>query len=142
MLVLLFTARAISYRERQGFAHEDVKLAVVVQKMVNSDVSGIMFTVGPQQRIKEIIVEAGYGLGEAIVGGEVTPDTYKVDRSTMEISRRGCPSRNGNTPGERTAHRESGRSGAGERSEDLRSEDHRSCEIGRQIEITTGSPWT
>ncbi len=81
----LFTARAISYRERQGFAHEDVKLAVVVQKMVNSDVSGIMFTVDPSSGSKDIIVEAGYGLGEAIVGGEVTPDTYKVDRSTMEI---------------------------------------------------------
>ena len=84
----LFTARAISYRERQGFAHEDVKLAVVVQKMVNSDVSGIMFTVDPSSGSKEIIVEAGYGLGEAIVGGEVTPDTYKVDRSTMEIKQK------------------------------------------------------
>ena len=81
----LFTARAIAYREKQGYAHEDVKLAVVVQKMVNSDVSGIMFTVNPNSGVKEIVIEAGYGLGEAIVGGEVTPDTYKVDKSTMEI---------------------------------------------------------
>ena len=81
----LFTARAIAYREKQGYSHEDVKLAVVVQKMVNSEVSGIMFTVNPNSGVKEIVIEAGYGLGEAIVGGEVTPDTYKIDKSTMEV---------------------------------------------------------
>lgn len=81
----LFTPRAIIYREKQGFAHDDVKLAVVVQKMVNSDVSGIMFTVDPNSGKKNIIIEAGYGLGEAIVGGEVTPDTYTVDKGRMEI---------------------------------------------------------
>ena len=81
----LFTARAIAYREKQGFSHDEVKLAVVVQKMVNSDVSGIMFTVNPNSGVKEIVIEAGYGLGEAIVGGEVTPDTYKIDKETMSV---------------------------------------------------------
>ena len=84
----LFTARAISYREKQGFAHSVVKLAVVVQKMVNSEVSGIMFTVDPHSGAKNIIIEAGYGLGEAIVGGEVTPDTYDVDKSKMAITKK------------------------------------------------------
>lgn len=84
----LFTARAISYREKQGYAHSDVKLAVVVQKMVNSEISGIMFTVDPHSGAKNIIVEAGYGLGEAIVGGEVTPDTYVVDKAKMSISKK------------------------------------------------------
>ncbi|MDR0309314.1 MAG: phosphoenolpyruvate synthase, partial [Candidatus Methanoplasma sp.] len=84
----LFTARAIAYREKQGFAHSDVKLAVVVQKMVNSEISGIMFTVDPHSGAKNIIIEAGYGLGEAIVGGEVTPDTYVVDKSKMTISKK------------------------------------------------------
>ncbi|MBQ7701079.1 MAG: phosphoenolpyruvate synthase, partial [Candidatus Methanomethylophilaceae archaeon] len=84
----LFTARAIAYREKQGFKHEDVKLAVVVQKMVNSEVSGIMFTVDPNSGVKEIVIEAGFGLGEAIVGGEVTPDTYKVDKSTMNVKKK------------------------------------------------------
>ena len=84
----LFTARAIAYREKQGYAHEDVKLAVVVQKMVNSEVSGIMFTVDPNSGVKEIVIEAGYGLGEAIVGGEVTPDTYKVDKNTMKVKKK------------------------------------------------------
>ncbi len=82
----LFTARAIAYREKQGFAHEEVKLAVVVQKMVDSDVSGIMFTVDPHSGARNIIVEAGYGLGEAIVGGEVTPDTYVIDKAKMSVS--------------------------------------------------------
>lgn len=84
----LFTARAIAYREEQNFSHEEVKLAVVVQKMVNSEVSGIMFTVDPNSGAKEIVIEAGYGLGEAIVGGEVTPDTYKVDKSTMSVKKK------------------------------------------------------
>lgn len=84
----LFTARAISYREKQGYEHSEVKLAVVVQKMVNSEISGIMFTIDPHSGAKSIIVEAGYGLGEAIVGGEVTPDTYVVDKSKMSITKK------------------------------------------------------
>lgn len=82
----LFTARAISYREKQGYSHGDVKLAVVVQRMVDSEFSGIMFTVDPHNGAKNIIVEGGYGLGEAIVGGEVTPDTYRVDKSKMALT--------------------------------------------------------
>jgi phosphoenolpyruvate synthase len=84
----LFTARAIAYREKQGYAHKDVKLAVVIQKMVNSEISGIMFTVDPHSGAKNIIIEAGYGLGEAIVGGEVTPDTYEVDKSKMDVTKK------------------------------------------------------
>ena len=84
----LFTARAIAYREKQGYAHEDVKLAVVVQRMVNSEYSGIMFTVDPNSGAKQIVIEGGYGLGEALVGGEVTPDTYVVDKQKMEIIKR------------------------------------------------------
>ncbi|MCL2711952.1 MAG: phosphoenolpyruvate synthase [Methanomassiliicoccaceae archaeon] len=84
----LFTARAISYRDKQGFAHDQVKLAVVVQRMVNSEASGIMFTVDPNGGKDEIIVEAGFGLGEAIVGGEVTPDTYMISKGSMEINKK------------------------------------------------------
>lgn len=81
----LFTARAIAYREKQGYSHSDVKLAVVVQRMVNSEYAGIMFTVDPNSGAKQIVIEGGYGLGEAIVGGEVTPDTYVVDKQKMEV---------------------------------------------------------
>ncbi len=81
----LFTPRAISYRVTKGFEHSKVKLAVVVQKMVASDTSGIMFTVDPNSEMPHIIIEAGYGLGEAIVGGKVTPDTYVVDKFHNKI---------------------------------------------------------
>ena len=79
------TARAISYRQKQGYDTKDVKIAVVVQKMVNSDLSGIMFTVDPSSGVDNIVIEGGYGLGEAIVGGEVTPDLYSVDKKEMKI---------------------------------------------------------
>ncbi|MBE6527364.1 MAG: phosphoenolpyruvate synthase [Thermoplasmata archaeon] len=84
----LFTARAISYREAQGYSHEEVKLAVVVQKMVNSEFAGIMFTKNPNTGSDDIIIEGGYGLGEAFVGGEVTPDTYTINKSKMSIANR------------------------------------------------------
>jgi len=81
----LFTPRAIFYREKQGFDHTKVALAVVVQKMVNSEVSGVMFTSDPVTGEPRTIIEAGFGLGEAIVGGEITPDTYIVDQKTLKI---------------------------------------------------------
>ncbi|UCE37605.1 MAG: phosphoenolpyruvate synthase [Thermoplasmata archaeon] len=81
----LYTPRAIFYREKQGFAHEDVKLAVVVQRMVHSEVSGVMFSSDPSTGAPEVLIEAGFGLGEAIVGGQITPDTYKVSQDILEI---------------------------------------------------------
>ena len=75
----LFTPRVMVYRRRKGIAHADVKLAVLVQKMVNSSVSGIMFTADPNTGERHTIIEAGWGLGELIVGGEVTPDHYVID---------------------------------------------------------------
>jgi pyruvate,water dikinase len=81
----LYTPRAIFYREQQGFAHEDVKLAVVVQRMVHSEISGVMFSSDPSTGAPEILIEAGYGLGESIVGGEITPDTYKIAQDKFEI---------------------------------------------------------
>lgn len=81
----LYTPRAIFYREKQGFAHEDVKLAVVVQRMVHSEISGVMFSSDPSTGAPEVLIEAGYGLGESIVGGEITPDTYKVAQDSYKI---------------------------------------------------------
>jgi pyruvate,water dikinase len=75
----LFTPRVLVYRARKGISHGEVKLAVLIQKMVNSDVSGVMFTADPNTGEPHSIVEAGWGLGELIVGGEVTPDHYVVD---------------------------------------------------------------
>ena len=82
----LFEPRAIYYRVNQGFDHFKVALAVPVQKMVQSDVSGIMFTVNPVTNDKtQIIVEAIWGLGEKIVQGAITPDHYEVDKTSLEL---------------------------------------------------------
>ncbi|UCH89109.1 MAG: phosphoenolpyruvate synthase [Thermoplasmata archaeon] len=81
----LFTPRAIFYREKQGFDHTKVALAVVIQRMVNSEISGVMFTSDPVTGEPKIVIEAGFGLGEAIVGGEITPDTYIVDQKSLQI---------------------------------------------------------
>ncbi len=82
----LFEARAIFYREEQKFDHFKVGIAVPVQKMVQSDVSGIMFSINPVTNDKDtIIIEAIYGLGEYIVGGNVNPDHYEVDKNTLAI---------------------------------------------------------
>ncbi len=81
----LYTPRAIYYRVQQGFRHEDVSIAVVVQKMVNSEKSGVMFTSHPVTGEKLCIIEAVFGLGEAIVSGKVTPDTYVYDRRERKI---------------------------------------------------------
>jgi pyruvate,water dikinase len=79
----LWTARAISYRHQMGIDHDAVAMAVVVQLMVPSDVSGILFTANPTTGERsEMIVNASFGLGEAVVGGQVTPDTYVVDRES------------------------------------------------------------
>lgn len=82
----LFTERAVFYRAEKGFDHFKVGLAAVVQRMVQSEKSGIMFTVDPVSRNKRIVViEAIYGLGEYIVQGKVTPDQYLVDKENFEI---------------------------------------------------------
>ncbi|MBM3283109.1 phosphoenolpyruvate synthase, partial [Candidatus Gottesmanbacteria bacterium] len=85
----LFTPRAIFYRTEQKFDHLKVGIAVPVQLMVASEVSGVMFTIDPVTNNKsKIIIEAIYGLGELLVGGQLTPDHYEVDKKTLEISAR------------------------------------------------------
>ncbi len=81
----LYTPRAIYYRVQKGFRHEDVSIAVVVQKMVNSEKSGVMFTSHPVTGEKLCVIEAAFGLGEAIVSGKVSPDTYVYDRVNRKL---------------------------------------------------------
>lgn len=82
----LFEPRAIYYRVQQHFEHMKVGIAVVVQRMVEADTSGVMFTVNPITGDRsQITIEAGFGLGEAIVSGRVTPDMYIVDKQGMRI---------------------------------------------------------
>ena len=80
----LWTERAIGYRHENGIEQQSVAMGVVVQRMVDSDVSGVVFTANPTTGDRsEMIVNASFGLGEAIVSGEVTPDTFIVDRDTL-----------------------------------------------------------
>ncbi len=82
----LFTPRAIFYRIEKGLHKEKVSVAVVIQKMVESEISGIAFSVHPvTQDYNQLIIEVGFGLGEAIVSGQVTPDSYVVEKEPRRI---------------------------------------------------------
>ncbi len=82
----LFEPRAIFYRINQGFDHFSVGIAVPVQRMVQSETSGVMFTIDPMTNDRsKIIIEAVLGLGESIVSGEITPDLYVVDKKGLAI---------------------------------------------------------
>ncbi len=83
----LFTDRAISYRADKGFSHTDVALSVGVQKMVRSDMatSGVMFSIDTETGFdKVVVIEGSYGLGEMIVQGKVTPDSFIVFKPALE----------------------------------------------------------
>jgi pyruvate,water dikinase len=83
----LFTAQAIFYRSQRGFDDTPVSMAVVVQKMVDSEKSGVSFTVDPVLRNHyQMVIEGVWGLGEGIVSGRITPDHYKLDRETYEMA--------------------------------------------------------
>src|SRR3989344_1003471 len=82
----LFTPRAIFYRFEKGLHKTKISVAVVVQKMVESEKSGIAFSVHPvAQDYNQLIIEAGFGLGEAIVSGTITPDSYVVEKKPRRI---------------------------------------------------------
>jgi len=80
----LFTSRATYYRNKKGFKHEDAQLAVVIQKMVDSDKSGVIFSKDPSYKNDNVIIESVWGLGEGIVSGKITPDKYVISRD-LEI---------------------------------------------------------
>lgn len=82
----LFTPRAIFYRFEKGLDKTKISVAVVVQKMINSKISGIAFSVHPiTQDYNQVIIEAGLGLGEAIVSGSITPDAYVIEKKPRKI---------------------------------------------------------
>ncbi|GAB2471201.1 hypothetical protein GCM10027030_02330 [Luteococcus sediminum] len=79
----LWTARAVDYRERAGYDHSDVALAVVVQRLVDADVAGVLFTRNPVTGADECTIDASWGLGESVVSGAVTPDEYRATPATV-----------------------------------------------------------
>ncbi|MEW6529158.1 MAG: phosphoenolpyruvate synthase [Candidatus Micrarchaeota archaeon] len=82
----LFEPRAIYYRVQNKFEHMKVGLAAVVQLMVQSERAGVLFTVDPISQDQNVLtIEAAYGLGETVVSGQITPDTYRISKSDMKI---------------------------------------------------------
>ena len=82
----LFTSRAIFYRFKKSLEEDKISVAVVCQKMIDSEKSGIAFSVHPVTQDKnKIIIEAGFGLGEAVASGVVTPDSYVVEKRNFNI---------------------------------------------------------
>lgn len=85
----LYTTQAISYRVRMGFALDAISMSVGIQRMVDASVAGVMFTLNPLNGDRsKTVIEASWGLGLSVVGGEVTPDEYWVDKVTLEVTKR------------------------------------------------------
>jgi rifampicin phosphotransferase len=85
----LWTARAVTYRQKQGYDHDQVALAVVVQAMVGADVAGVLFTADPLTGDRDtMVINASWGLGEAIVSGTVNPDTWSVAKMDLAVRSR------------------------------------------------------
>ncbi len=79
----LDTDRAVAYRKKQGIADDGLAMGVVVQQLIDAEVAGVLFTHDPlDQEGRKMLVEASWGLGEAVVSGRVTPDRYHLDRVT------------------------------------------------------------
>ena len=84
-----YSERALDYRRQQGLAVERVRLAVLVQQLVASDVSAVVFSANPVTGNRdEVLINASWGLGESIVGGTVTPDTFVVRKSDLAVTNR------------------------------------------------------
>ncbi len=81
----LFTSRAIYYREKNNFHHRDVLISVVIQEMIDAEYAGVMFTIDPVNK-KYILIEMVEGLGEALVSGQVTPNSYFLKKDTHEVN--------------------------------------------------------
>lgn len=82
----LFTERACLYRDEHNISHEESEMAVLVQLMVDAELSGVVFTHNPLNGDDELTIESAWGLGEGVVSGEVTPDRYIVDGESGDIN--------------------------------------------------------
>jgi len=85
----IFTDRAIAYRHTMGYLHQAIGMSVAVQKMVDPVASGVAFTLNPSNGDRsQVAIDASWGLGEAVVSGEVTPDNFLVDKVLREVVKR------------------------------------------------------
>ena len=90
----MFDERIVAYKRQHGMATDDPRIAVIVQEQVPSEVSGVAFSLNPQNNCyDEAVINANFGLGETVVNGHVTPDTYVVEKVRGEILERGIASK-------------------------------------------------
>jgi pyruvate,water dikinase len=82
-----FSSRALLYRNQKNVPLIDVSAAVIIQKMVQSTVSGVLFTREPESQVEQCLISAGYGLGEGVVANKVETDTYRIGWDSNEISK-------------------------------------------------------
>jgi pyruvate,water dikinase len=139
----LYSVESVTYRRRRGLPEETVAMAVVVQEMVNARSAGVMFTRSPMTGDRSVItIEGAWGLGSAVVGGEVTPDRWVIGKITGEISVREIADKQ---------HQHLPAPGGGIRSVEVASELRRVAslsdeelqglrKIGRQVERQYGHP--
>jgi phosphohistidine swiveling domain-containing protein len=131
----LWTARAIGYRMRNGISHDDTALAVVVQEMVQSDVSGVLFTANPLTGLRsESVIDATFGLGEALVSGQVEPDHFVMDTVTGTIINKVLGEKKISTRGKTSGGVETIAEAAGERYTLSDEEIRQLAELGRQVQ--------
>lgn len=85
----IFTDRAIAYRHQMGYLHTPIGMSVGIQKMVDPTASGVAFTLNPTNGDRsQVAIDASWGLGEAVVSGEVTPDNFLIDKVLREVVKR------------------------------------------------------
>jgi phosphohistidine swiveling domain-containing protein len=137
----LWTARAIGYRLRNGIDQAGTALAVVVQTMVPSETSGVLFTANPLTGLlSETVIDATFGLGEALVSGQVEPDHYVVDSRSGQVLAKTLGTKEVATRGRKGGGVESIREKAGERQALTDGQIGRLVEAGRAIQGEFGSP--
>jgi pyruvate,water dikinase len=139
----LFGARTIFYRAKRGFGQADMDIAVVVQRQIESERAGVMFTIDPSSGSTDtLVIEGSFGLGEAVVSGRVSPDRFVVDKETLSILVREIHPKEAvieSRAGGGTAVRELGRAEAIKPS--LADDEVRAvAELGRAIERHYGTP--
>jgi pyruvate,water dikinase len=138
----LWTARAIAYRIKNNIDQNTVALAVVVQEMVKSESAGIIFTANPiNGRRDEMVINAAWGLGEAIVGGLVSPDTIVLEKATGKVRKMDVAEKTVITVETESGTREESLEGARRRSQVLKeAEAAELAGIARRIEDFYGRP--
>jgi pyruvate,water dikinase len=137
----LWTARAIGYRLRNRIAHEDAALAVVIQEMVQSDVSGVLFSANPLTGLRsEAVIDATLGLGEALVSGQVEPDHYVVDTVSGKIVSKTLGQKKISTRGKKGGGVETVRENAAARQALSDDEIRQLAALGQQVQKEYGFP--